>query len=442
MNALITLLFFAQSGSQPAPATLPLSLKRAVEIALASDGSPKIALAEETIKEAQAQQAEARSALLPDLESAANYARETVDLKTYGFRFNIPPQFGFSIPYVVGPFSVFDARATGSLAIVDVASIRKYEASKSNVEAVKTDFDSTKNQVSDQVARAYLGLLRADAALDTARSNLELSQSLLDQARRLRDAGSGTGVDVTRAEVQLANDRQRIVAVENDRRKAALILLRAMGLNLNSTIELTDKLSYKASEVGNLESALADARTFRSELKAQKARESGARLNYSSVKDERLPSLGASANYGAVGTPGLPSQPTYAYGLTLTLPIFDGGRLDARREDSLWQYRQEQTRMRDIEQQVELDVRLAFDSVHSAETEVKTAEEGVRLADQELSQAQHRYQAGVTNGIEVTDAQNRLARARDNQIAALYDYNVARIDLATATGKIREYVNQ
>ncbi len=126
----------------------------------------------------------------------------------------------------------------------------------------------------------------------------------------------------------------------------------------------------------------------------------------------------------------------------MRVPVFDGGRRDARRQESFTQYQQEQTRTRDLEQQVELDVRLAFDSVRSAATEVQTAREGVALSEQELAQARRRYEAGVTNSIEVTDAQTRLDRARDNQIAALYDYNVARIDLATATGKIREYVNQ
>ena len=106
------------------------------------------------------------------------------------------------------------------------------------------------------------------------------------------------------------------------------------------------------------------------------------------------------------------------------------------------QYRQEQTRTRDLEQQVELDVRLAFDSINSAATEVATAREGEDLSQRELAQAKRRYQAGVANSLEVTDAQTRLDRARDNLINALYDYNVARIDLATATGQIQEYVNQ
>jgi outer membrane protein TolC len=381
---------------------------------------------------------------LPDIETALSDHRETVNLKAYGFNFALPSVDGFSfaIPTLVGPFSVFDARASASQTVFDFSTIRRYQASKVNVNAAKSDFDSTKNQVSDQVARAYAATLRADASLATARANVELSQALLGQSRRLKDAGTGTGIEVTRAEVQLANDQQHLVVAEDDRRRAALNLMRAIGLKLDSNIELTDALSYKRAEIGDLETALADARRMRAELKAPKEREASARINYSSVKDERLPSLAADANYGTIGSGMVSTQPTYTYGVSLRVPVFDGGRRDYRREESFSLYRQEQTRMRDLEQQVELDVRLAFDSVHAAENEVKTAQDGMQLAQQELAQAQRRYAAGVANGIEVTDAQNRLARARDNQIAALYDYNVARIDLATATGRIREYVNQ
>ncbi len=126
-----------------------------MEIALAPEGSPKVALAEESIKQAETQKAEARSAFLPDLESSLSDRRETANLRAFGFSFNIPPGLGFSIPTIVGPFSVFDARATASQTVFDFSTIRKYQASKVNVEAAKSDFDATKNQVSDQVARAY-----------------------------------------------------------------------------------------------------------------------------------------------------------------------------------------------------------------------------------------------------------------------------------------------
>ena len=121
----------------------------------------------------------------------------------------------------------------------------------------------------------------------------------------------------------------------------------------------------------------------------------------------------------------------------MRVPIFDGGRRDARRAESASQYRQEQARTDDLKEQIELDVRLALDALRSAEEQVKVAAEGLELAANELAQARRRYDAGVAGGLEVTDAQTRLARARDNQISALYQHNVARVDLAQAMGNVR-----
>jgi outer membrane protein TolC len=76
----------------------------------------------------------------------------------------------------------------------------------------------------------------------------------------------------------------------------------------------------------------------------------------------------------------------------------------------------------------------------SADDEVKVAKDGLSLSEDELTQARRRYDAGVAIGVEVTDAQTRLERARDNQTEALYLYNLARLDLAQAMGKIRSLV--
>jgi outer membrane protein len=421
--------------------TLPLSLKRAVEIALAPQGSPRVALAEESIKQAETRVVQARAAFLPDIEGQVEYQNQTVNLRSYGLTLQSPIP-GYTFPTLVGPFSVFDARASAQQSVFDFSSIKKFQSSKAGVEATKADADSTRNQVSDAVARAYLACLRADAKLETERANVDLSDALLKLAERQKTAGTGLSIEVTRAQVQLANDRQQLIVAENDRRRAVLQLLRAMGLNLDAHIEFTDKLAYKAVDSGPLEAALEKARNERAELKAQTKREEVARLTYGSVKAERLPSIGVFGNYGVTGQEIFGAVPTRDVGVSMKVPIFDGWRREGRRAESLSELRQEQVRTRDVKQQVELDVRLALDSIHSAASQVETAREGLTLAENELAQGRRRYEGGVANSIEVTDAQTRLVRARDNQIAALYNYNLARLDLATATGSIAEYLNQ
>ena len=184
----------------------------------------------------------------------------------------------------------------------------------------------------------------------------------------------------------------------------------------------------------------AQALQSRPDLKAQQKREENARLSASAVKMERMPSLAAFGDYGSSGISLDNNMPTRTYGISLKVPIFDGGRRDARRGEAASLYRSEQVRTGDLKQQIELDVRLALDGLRSAEDQVKVAKEGLELADSELTQARRRYDAGVTNSLEVTDAQTRLERARDNETQALYNYNVARIDLAQAMGNMRRSI--
>jgi outer membrane protein TolC len=383
----------------------------------------------------------AKAAFYPNLDGTVNERSQTVNLKTFGFNFDFP-LLGFSLPGVVGPFSIFDARASAQTTVLDFTTIRKYQASRNGVQTARADLNVAQDQVSEQVARAYLASLREDAAYEAARANVDLSEALQKLAQSQKDAGTGTGIEVTRAQVQLANDNQRLIGAENNRRRAVLQLLRAMGLTLTRDVQLTDKLSYQAVDFAALESLLETARNKRSDLKAQAQHQQNARLNYAAVEAERLPSITAFGDYGTIGHEIVGAHPTHTVGIQLKVPLFDAGRRASRREESLVQVRQEEIRTRDLGLQIELDVRLALDSLHAADSQVQTSRQGLTLAQSELEQAQRRYQAGVANSLEVTDAQTRLDRARDNQVDALYNYNLARLELAASTGAIQEYVQR
>ena len=421
-------------------AELPLGLKQAVDIAMAADGNTRVRLAKELIHQAQTRAAQARSALLPNVDSYLSYQDQTRNLAAFGLQIQIPIP-GVAIPEMVGPFNTMDARASVSQSAFDFSAIRRYQAARVGVDAARAEDENTRNQVADQVSRAYLAGLRAQAVVDTAKADGELAERLLRLALSQKDAGTGTGIEVTRARVQLANVQQRQIVAENDRDRAHLQLMRAMNLKLETKVRLTDVMKYAPLESTTLEKAMEAAKSSRADLKAQLKKEENARLTYSSVKYERLPSLAAFGDYGTIGTGFEHNHPTRVYGLSLRVPIFDGGRRDARRAESASQMRQEGIRTNDLRQQVELDVRLALDGLKAADLLVKTAEEGLQLAEGELAQAERRYKAGVGTSVEVTDAQNRLSRARENRVAALFSDNLARIDLNSATGTIQSLVS-
>jgi outer membrane protein TolC len=427
----------AQVASAAGP--IQLSLKRAVEVAVSPEGNTKIQLSGEALKQAQSRSAQARAALLPDLEASLTDRDQTSNLAAMGIKISVPIP-GFVFPTFVGPFTTMDARATVTQSVFDFSSIKRFQASKVGVSAARSDVDSTEEQVAAQVARAYLAAVRADADVETAQSDVTLAEAVLKQAENQKTAGTGTGIEITRAKVQLANDRQRLLVAGNQRTSARLQLLRVMGLRLDTELELTDKLAYVPVDAVTIEQAKAQALKERPDLKAQQEREANARMAASATKMERLPSVAAFGDYGSIGTGFDNALPTRTYGVSLRVPVFDGGRRDARRAESASQYRSEKVRTNDLKEQIELDVRLALDGLESAEQQVKVAKEGLELSENELAQARRRVDAGVAIGVEVTDAQTRLERARDNQTAALYNYNVARIDLAQSMGKVRSMV--
>ena len=356
-----------------------------------------------------------------------------------GIQISVPIP-GFHFPAFVGPFTTMDARVSASQSVFDFSSIRRFQASKVGVSAAKADVNGSAEQVAAQVARTYLAAVRADADVEAAKANVTLSEAVLKQAENQKAAGTGTGIEITRARVQLANDRQRLLVAENARRAAGLQLLRAVGLRLDTELVLTDKLQYIPVDAVTMEQAKAQALNTRPDLEAQQEREATARLSASATKLERLPTVAAFGDYGSSGTGFDNSLPTRTIGISVRVPLFDGGRRDARRAESASQYRAEKVKTNDLKEQIELDVRLALDALRSAEEQVKVSREGLELAENELAQARRRYEAGVAIGVEVTDAQSRLERARDNQTTALYNYNVGRIDLAQAMGAVRKSV--
>ena len=128
--------------------------------------------------------------------------------------------------------------------------------------------------------------------------------------------------------------------------------------------------------------------------------------------------------------------PVYSYQANLDVPLFTGGRIQAERTKAELAIRQLKQQEQEVRNRIVLDVQTSIAHLGSARSEVDVAKLGIELARQEVEQSRDRFQAGVTNNVEVIQAQDGLARAGDNQIAALYRYNQARADLARSAGQM------
>jgi outer membrane protein TolC len=414
-------------AQEPAEApVLRLSLKEAIEAAL--DNNPTVLRFKERIHEARGTADTRRGALLPNVSGTVSQFSRTFNLGAFGI-----PGGG-----VVGPFNPFDARASLVQSIFNLSLIDRWRAGRVGVEVAELDAEATKRDTMATVGLLYVEALRAEAAVKASEANIQLNQQLLKLAQDRKAAGMATGLDVTRAQVQLENEKQRLLVAENQRGRTKLNLIRAIGIDFDVTLNLTDDLKLVAVETQTPQDALVVARENRTELKAQVQRQRLADLTLRSVQSERIPSLRFDGDYGFIGLGIDNTLPTRNVGLTLSVPVFDGGQREGRMSESRSLVRQEQIRMKDLSAQISLEVRDALLTLSSTRQQVLVAEEGLRLALRELELSRERFTVGVANNIEVTNAQTSVARARDNLIEALANFNAGRINLARAKGELQK----
>jgi outer membrane protein len=416
------------------PQKLRLSLREAVEMASAPGGAARAELAREAARAAEARKRQALAPLLPNVDGSYTFRSFTNNLASFGIQFPAVP--GIAFPVFVGPIDVQDARAAASLSVFDVAAIRRWQAAKAQARAAAEDREEALLKTRAAAAKAYLNAVRAAAALEAARANVALAERLLKLAESQKAAGTGTGIEVTRASAVLEQERQKMILAQEDREAARLGLLRAMNADLGAEVELTDRMVYAPAEIPPPEKALEAARELRPALKAQASREQAARLAASAAKWERAPAARAFGDYGVIGRTGSVYLPTRTAGVQVTVPLWDGGRRDARRAEAQAQERAEEIRTRDAARQVEMEIRLALEALKAAEGQVAAARAVFAQAERELEQAERRVAAGVATPLEVTEAQARLARAREAVVAAVFRQKAARIDLGAAAGNL------
>ncbi len=419
----------AQVQAQEMPAQpLRLTLRDAVNIALKQN--PQVAIANLNLAESQEGRKIARAALLP---SASFNASEDVA------RLNVSALIGRSIPGFPahsGPFWTTQAGPSFSAPVFDLALWEKWRASKENVRASKAEQTTAREQNVQLVVSQYLASLRASADVTAAKSRLDLAKALLDLATDQENNGVGTRIDTLRANVQYQNERQRTSDAESELKISLYALSRLLNLDPQQAIELTDEPSFFETPAVDSGESIASAYAQRPEMKGLLAQVKQAELQKRAAKAERIPRLSVKGDWTLEGmTPGT-TIPAYQVGASLEFPLFTGGRIRAETATADLEIQKLRQAERDLRNEIAQEVKSAVAQLEAARVGVEAANMGVSEAKEEVTQAEDRFRAGVSNNIEIITSQDELARANDNQIAALYNYNQARADLARATGRM------
>jgi outer membrane protein len=242
---------------------------------------------------------------------------------------------------------------------------------------------------------------------------------------------------VSHAKMRVASERQLRIQAESDRESADLDLLNALNLPLDKPIHLTESLAATPQDTLSPAEAVAIALKSRSEIATQKQRIEAARLNNKSIRAERLPSLAGYADAGSSGTSAPSSVGIYDVGISLNIPIYDGGQRASREAVGVASVHQDELREKQLENQVELQVRKALLKLEAAKGRAETSTKQFEIAQQELDHRHRLVEQGLGGEAEVTDAHLALSQAEDGRLAALYAWNEAHIELLQAMGTIR-----
>ena len=432
LSAGLTVVSIAVAPAQSPQAPVRLTLEDAIHRAL----SANLSVLEARARTDEDQGAETRSqaALLPrvNAQTYANYQNR--DLRAFGV--SVP---GLPLPNVVGPFSNYDFRIYAQQNLLDLGSFHTFKASQRALDADKLTEQDARDLIVRPAASLYLNAQSAAARTQAAQSRVTDSSTLLKLAQDRHDAGTATGVDVLRAQVQLANDRQALLEADNQYKQSLLGLARNLGMSPGTPLELAEPLRYQSLD------QLAPDALVDSALIARADYESLASQRETLLEQQRAnrarfyPKISINGNVGELGRSIGGVATTGLIQGQIDFTVFDRDR-EGEAQQLAARLRRIDDQVADLRRGVDEDIRSALLDLDSATQQVQVASEGQELAKRELQEAQDRFQAGTANNVEVVTAQDELARAEENYILSVSSHVDAKYALARALGNTEKNI--
>lgn len=336
----------------------------------------------------------------------------------------------------------FDAVLRARMTLFSTRAKDNLELSKKDLEATRLQLDDTIQTIYEQIALSYFAHWRNQRRMDVIEANLERDRLLLRIAEDQNEAGVATALDVTRAEVRLASNELARLQQETALVDSSLRLKRILNYPLEAELELREESVSEANvtqfEVGRFAGVLSERPDYR-RLRTEVEREA---LSLKASRRDRLPSLEVSGQWGAASrtvTDDLHEQ--WGIEMGVSVPIFEGFRLDAQEQIAASRLRSKEIELKDLEAQIEAEYRSVLQSIASRSQQVEVARRASQLSEREFELARIRFEEGVADNSDVVTAQAALADAEDQLVEAEFQYLQARINLARIEGDVRGIFN-
>ncbi len=295
---------------------------------------------------------------------------------------------------------------------------------------------SSRGEVVQQVATAYLAVIADRSDVANAKSLLDSDKVLLDQAHAKHEAGTVANLDELRAKVQFQQQEQVVLADENKRVKAEILLKREIGIAPGQKILLTDPAPYNELTTKTPEELRTVAYANRQDYQNLQAQLRETQMIVGARRAERFPTLSFKGNYGVTEVSGVGSHGTLSAIGTLSVPIFQEGTLRGDKDVAKAQLSGADLQMSDLREHIDQQVRSSLLDVHAAEELVEVARSNVDLASRARSDETDRFNNGLDDTLPLVQAQSTLQSAQSNLVESLYQFNLAKLALARSTGVV------
>lgn len=417
-------------AQQPTPTTL--TLKDAIALALKQNLSVQVA--ETQVGETKGTSQRQFATLLPHVTGDAFSKLENNNLSILGV--SLP-----GIPTVVGPFSYNDFRIAANQPVIDRQAFHNWKASQAEVQASKLDYQDSRDLVIRQTAGLYLTCEAALAEVEASQSRVTTSEALEKLARDQHDQALATGVDVVRAQVQLARDQQSLLVNRDNYETAILVLERFLGLEPGVPLDLAERLEMKHVAIPDVDAAVQSALRARPDYRSLLSQRGSLVEEQKATHARYLPTFSISGDYGALGR-NFASMPGIGeIQGTISITLFDRDRTGEQTQiTSRLQRLNDQ--IDDLSRGIKQEIRKALLDLDSTEQQVAVTQQALDLAQRELELSADRFRNGVVDNIEVITAQDAVAAAQDDRITALAQHADAVAALARALGGTEEHYQQ
>jgi len=300
----------------------------------------------------------------------------------------------------------------------------------------------TRNDLLANTVNAYNKLLQTGKLKEASQASLRALEEQRNNSQLLFDVGRIARVDLLKIEVQLANEKQRLLSLDEAEKTLTATLRFLMGQQQDvtpATLTPTDSLTMP-NIAADFMSALNAARINRPEYLTARAGVDEAEINRKITGGKMLPTVNAFAGYlDQYGFRPYYHEGNWLAGANLSIPLFDRSLYADYKREKILKSRAEQ-RLLSVENQMRLDIQTSISSLEESRNRVAAAEKAITQADESfrIEQEKNKSGAGIMSDLLLAQAADITAAA--NYTQALFDYNAAIVAYRRATGTLEEYL--